>query len=379
MADIASSRIFVKGLPPTFTDAEFRRHFAHNRDITDAKIFPNRRIGYVGYRTPEDAQKAVKYFNKTFIRMSRIGVELARPIQDAKSVKQNTSAPTARRQSGAGEDALKENELKRKREGEAKEEEDPKLKEFLDAYKPKSKRKAWEAEGMEVPAKDAAEPDVDVTDAVAGGQSDDEYEVVPKKAKRAKHEPDAPVVAQKDAQDTADTPPEPEQQDVPMPDTEKSPTEGGANDASKPAVSDADWARSRTSRLLGLLDEDEEEVAATRQQAGAMSDSDVEEAYVEPKGAKEPRRDEEAVSSMPTPPSEDQEAPSKATHNNFEKAESSMRLFIRNLPYDVRQADLQVEFEPFGFLEEVRWHLSSLHTFNVMNILIGTAYANGSC
>ena len=32
--------------------------------------------------------------------------------------------------------------------------------------------------------------------------------------------------------------------------------------ADKPAQSDADWARSRTSRLLGLLDEDEEENAA---------------------------------------------------------------------------------------------------------------------
>ena len=95
MADIASSRIFIKGLPPTFTDAEFRKHFAHKREITDAKIFPNRRIGYVGYRTPDDAQKAVKYFNKTFIRMSRIGVELARPIQDAKSVKQSASAPVS--------------------------------------------------------------------------------------------------------------------------------------------------------------------------------------------------------------------------------------------------------------------------------------------
>lgn len=75
-----SSRIFIKGLPPTISEEEFRKHFSSRHAITDAKLIPHRRIGYVGYKTPEDAQKAVKYFNKTFIRMSKIGVEVARPV-----------------------------------------------------------------------------------------------------------------------------------------------------------------------------------------------------------------------------------------------------------------------------------------------------------
>jgi multiple RNA-binding domain-containing protein 1 len=75
-----SSRIFVKGLPPTISEEEFRKHFSSNQAVTDAKLIPHRRIGYVGYKTPEEAQKAVKYFNKSFIRMSKIGVELARPV-----------------------------------------------------------------------------------------------------------------------------------------------------------------------------------------------------------------------------------------------------------------------------------------------------------
>lgn len=75
-----SSRIFVRGLPPTMNEAEFRKHFGSKYEVTDARLFPQRRIGYVGYKSPEDAQKAVKYFNRTFIRMSKIGVELARPV-----------------------------------------------------------------------------------------------------------------------------------------------------------------------------------------------------------------------------------------------------------------------------------------------------------
>lgn len=79
-AVMASSRIFIKGLPPTITEDEFKKHFSTTSSITDAKLITSRRIGYIGYKTPEDAAKAVKYFNRSFIRMSKIGVEIARPV-----------------------------------------------------------------------------------------------------------------------------------------------------------------------------------------------------------------------------------------------------------------------------------------------------------
>jgi RNA recognition motif-containing protein len=76
-----SSRVFVKNLPPSISEAEFRKHFsAQGREVTDVKLIPNRRIGFVGYKSHEDAAKAVKYFNRSFIRMSRIGVDLAKPV-----------------------------------------------------------------------------------------------------------------------------------------------------------------------------------------------------------------------------------------------------------------------------------------------------------
>lgn len=80
---MASSRIFVKNLPASISEDDFRKHFSTKHSITDAKVIPHRRIGYVGYRTPEDAVNAVKYFNRSFIRMSRIGVEIARPVSMA--------------------------------------------------------------------------------------------------------------------------------------------------------------------------------------------------------------------------------------------------------------------------------------------------------
>jgi multiple RNA-binding domain-containing protein 1 len=74
-----SSRIFVRGLPSKFTEDDVRKHFA-KFPITDVKYFPARRIGYVGYKTPEDAAKAIKYFHRSFIRMTKIFVETARPV-----------------------------------------------------------------------------------------------------------------------------------------------------------------------------------------------------------------------------------------------------------------------------------------------------------
>ena len=76
-----SSRIFVHGLPTKFTEDDVRKHFSFPSKPTDVKYFPHRRIGYVGYKTPEDAAKAVKYFNKTFIKLTKIYVEPARPVR----------------------------------------------------------------------------------------------------------------------------------------------------------------------------------------------------------------------------------------------------------------------------------------------------------
>lgn len=81
---MASSRVFIKGLPPSISEEDLRQHFSAKQEITDAKLIPHRRIGYVGYKTPEEAARAVKYFNKSFIRMSKIGVEIARPVSNSR-------------------------------------------------------------------------------------------------------------------------------------------------------------------------------------------------------------------------------------------------------------------------------------------------------
>lgn len=74
--EMATTRVFVRGLPPSVSEDDFRDHFAKRYVVTDIKLLSQRRIGYVGFRTCEDAAAAVKYFNRSFLRMSKIGVEL---------------------------------------------------------------------------------------------------------------------------------------------------------------------------------------------------------------------------------------------------------------------------------------------------------------
>jgi hypothetical protein len=61
-------------------ESDLRKHFSTKGHVSDVKVLPHRRIGYVGFKTPQEAAEAVRYFNRSFIRMSRINVELAKPV-----------------------------------------------------------------------------------------------------------------------------------------------------------------------------------------------------------------------------------------------------------------------------------------------------------
>lgn len=72
--------MFVSGLPPTCSNDQLRNHFAPRFQVTDAHVLPKRRMGFVGFKSNDDAQQAVKYFNRTYMKMSKITVDLARPV-----------------------------------------------------------------------------------------------------------------------------------------------------------------------------------------------------------------------------------------------------------------------------------------------------------
>ena len=114
----STTRVFVSGLPPSFTSKDLRAFFGEKFTVTDAHVLPDRRIGFVGLADHESAENSAKYFNKSFIRMSKISVELARPV-DVKRSNSGQAAPissrTPRYYAEASDGKL--GVLKRKRDG----------------------------------------------------------------------------------------------------------------------------------------------------------------------------------------------------------------------------------------------------------------------
>ncbi|KAJ9646495.1 Multiple RNA-binding domain-containing protein 1 [Coniosporium tulheliwenetii] len=361
---MASSRIFIKGLPPTLSEDDFKKHFSKQYAITDAKLMPHRRIGYVGYRTPEEAAKAVKYFNKSFIRMAKIGVELARPVADGNlpgpqnHTMRGQAAKEARSSATTQSVQASANPLKRKR-GELKDgPADAKLQEYLEVMQPPSKSKTWANEDGMRPAAETA-LDLETPQAVVADEveSDTEYQVVAKKSKRV----DAPAkpsfardIRTTNEGATADeAAPTEEQamQAVPPVAAEEASHEATMADT---AMSDADWLRSRTSRLLGLADAElgDEESASNPINQESVS---VELLTEEPP----PIMPSEVPEGNSGDVADHEEMDGEHQDGALAAIRSTARLFLRNLPYSVTEADLREHFVPFGDIEEVHVPLDS--------------------
>ncbi|KAF4999182.1 hypothetical protein FGRMN_2641 [Fusarium graminum] len=355
---MASSRIFIKGLPPNITEADFRKHFsAQGREITDVKLIPQRRIGYVGYKTPEDADKAVKYFNRSYIRMSKIVVESARPISDpalfraqsASHSKPASSPSTTIKGTGQPVEKDSDSSLKKRKRDEPQTT-DPKLREFLHVMK----------EGREGAMDDGVRGGMGdgvaavAANAVPEEESDDEYEQIParKEKQRRIDSSENPLITGslpsqlKEAKVVSDV--------IAQAPTVELPVE--PKEATKPNLEaqgavpeDDDWLRSRTNRLLDLVDPDDLERTLVQGPSTAETDhaeggDAMEITHVDP-----PVTNDVPMAETTAEVSRGE----SAKDDTVESIRRTSRLFVRNLPYTATQQDLQEAFERFGTVEEV--------------------------
>ncbi|KAL2134139.1 hypothetical protein VTI74DRAFT_901 [Chaetomium olivicolor] len=330
-----SSRVFVKNLPPTISEAEFRKHFsAQGREVTDVKLIPHRRIGFVGYKSHDDAAGAVKYFNKSFIRMSRIVVDLTKPIADsiprsaARDLQRHSAVKTPGSDSGAPKVERPEDENPKKRKREAIDEADPKLQEYLEVMgHPTKKSKDKEGPLGNLQSEMAPALTTAVLDA---GESDDEYEDIPARhSKLPAHGTPVQVGA---------TP-------APVADDEVPRDERASEVPQVPAdATDDDWLRSRTSRLLDLVDPDDPGFSARPHPPPVPAAAPASEAG-------EPPHDGAAVDAHG--PVETVSGQVENPEDVVKLVEKTSRLFLRNLSYAVREDDIREHFSKFGSLEEV--------------------------
>ncbi|KAJ6101997.1 hypothetical protein N7486_004424 [Penicillium sp. IBT 16267x] len=341
-----NTRVFVSGLPPICSNDHLRNHFSTRFQVTDAHVLPKRRMGFVGFKSSEIAQEAVKYFNRTFLKMSKITVDIARPI-DSKP-----AHPTRSRDvDNSAEGALK----KRKREAEKAQ--DPKLKEYMTLMQ-SGKTRTWANDDT------MAVPSADPTPVINQPTQDNSVaEELPSQPKKARIQQPLPVAS------TQEPEPEPEpmvidhSEEDGNEDTsaqEETPAQDGQEEAGP--ASDMDWLRSKTSRLLGLLDEDEQQAEFEERKVDKPVESRsspkdesrsaaIEQITSQPEPEPVTNVDETVDESAEEEEKENEISPEQA--KNIELIRDSARLFLRNLSYDLKEADLHPLFSPFGKTEEI--------------------------
>jgi multiple RNA-binding domain-containing protein 1 len=204
---------------------------------------------------------------------------------------------------------------------------DPKLKEFLEVMQPASKPKTWVTQGeddsaLEPPTKMQA---IEVPEA----ESDGEYEAVPKKSRKTSP-PKATIQTEPVAVSSMMERPTEDDEAVVAP--------------AAPDATDDDWLRSRTNRLLDLVDLEDLVVHSRVEASVSANANDVAETTtVEPVTNEEPSIEEEEFEGF------EDEKPDPV----IEAIKSNGRLFVRNLPYTASEEDLREHFETYGTLDEV--------------------------
>lgn len=187
---------------------------------------------------------------------------------------------------------------------------------------------------------DAAQPPI------PGDESDDEYEDIPAKISKLPVRPMSPLRLEVDHPRGDDTetladPAAPELQGPP-----DAPLDAG-EEPPKVGATDDEWLRSRTNRLLDLVDPDDPHFASQRVPA-------VESQHQIPAAPKSGPNEETRENHIPVLEAPD---PRPAAVQDGETAadviERTSRLFVRNLPYTATEDDLRAHFGTYGHLEEV--------------------------
>ena len=131
-----------------------------------------------------------------------------------------------------------------------------------------------------------------------------------------------------------------------------------ASDHAPPAAAatDDDWLRSRTNRLLDLVDPEDLE-AGQASQGGQPSSQAIGPAEPAEQDTRNDRDSLHSSGEVTHDRSEDAVATSQGPAH--EDAASTIartsRIFVRNLPYSATEDDLRETFEKFGALQEVRY------------------------
>ncbi|EKM52462.1 uncharacterized protein PHACADRAFT_126290 [Phanerochaete carnosa HHB-10118-sp] len=147
------SRLIVKNLPAYLTQQQLREHFESKGGpggaLTDVKVVlkpdgTSRRFGFVGYKTEVEAEKATKWFDRTFIHSSRINVSVIEGAKDAPAPRPNKRSRLEGPPSEGKpvKDKVSKEKAKPSTKGRGRDNKDERLEEFMQVMQPR-KGPSW--------------------------------------------------------------------------------------------------------------------------------------------------------------------------------------------------------------------------------------------
>ncbi|XP_052209349.1 uncharacterized protein LOC127812867 [Diospyros lotus] len=345
------SRICVKNLPKYATEERLRDFFSQKGEVTDAKLMrtkdgKSRQFGFVGFRTEQEAEEALKYFNKSYMDTCRITCEIARKVGDP-----NIPRPWSRYSINKPQSSTQGENFVPKREGleiskggknnkKDIEDDDPQLQEFLQVMQPRVKSKLWGNDSLIA------------SNVEKNGQANDENTqmtaLLNEKSARVMTIIDEPEKAENES-------------------LEIQPTEKSNNLAIDEFTSDVDYFKSRMKKEWSDSESSDEEDDSNNSDddGGGMHSpkksnkaQDVRKVgpRVQPDSLKreaseEDAQDEFSGSSDHKMIDLGNQSP-RLKDDNRELLETG-RLFVRNLPYTTSEYELEEHFSRFGNVSEV--------------------------
>ncbi|EPX72304.1 RNA-binding protein Mrd1 [Schizosaccharomyces octosporus yFS286] len=349
------SRIIVKNLPSYYEKEQLSKYLKSQSnldvEITDVSVAKtkdgvSRRFAFIGFKNEQDAEKTVRYLDRSFIDSSRVQVRVALDYQTANEKLRPWSKHSAKTKEL--KTIEQEKKIQKQKELEEKEKErhekklkrkfidtlqDDKARTFLQLSTATSNSRTWDNEDYTL----NNQPSVAETN-----EEDDEYQELPF-AKRQQTDKDEQPVSDKYGasmvidgrpQDVVEDTEGNDESDADRDDSNKS-GEDTEHTEKKP-LSDEEWLRLHRTRIR----ENEEET-----QAG--EDQNVSEAAA-------PSEVKLSEAEKPSSSHEEEAQPEMNDYDQtIEKIEETKRLFLRNLTYSCTEEDISAHFQRFGALEQV--------------------------
>ncbi|CAH9107130.1 unnamed protein product [Cuscuta europaea] len=151
------SRICVKNLPKYVAEDRLREFFSEKGEVTDAKLMrtpdgKSRQFAFVGFRMEQEADEAIKYFNRSFLDTCQITCEIARKLGDPNAPRPWSRHSIKKEEKLSASDKEITSSANKKFKGlkeenklsiEESENDHPQLQEFIQVMQPRSKSKMW--------------------------------------------------------------------------------------------------------------------------------------------------------------------------------------------------------------------------------------------